>query len=356
MIRPPAVAGHFYPLNAKELAQNVDGFLLPRAEKNRALGCVVPHAGYIYSGHVAGAVYSSLEIPARLILMGPRHYPRGESLAILSEGSWASPLGDAEIDSVLAAELKHEFPKLREDAVAHEREHSLEVQIPFLQRLRKDFQFVPIVLGTDRYGVLEELGHAVAKVVAGQGEPVLVVASSDMNHYEPDETTRIKDAKAIDRMKAVDAKGLFEVCRSEKISMCGLGPAVVMLTAMKELGGHFVQGHVDGVGRVARLEPEGANWWFGVQVPSDLARYIAMKGSIALDGISLTVAGWRDGIVETAIIPFTYEHTNLSTLKVGDAVNVECDILAKYVERMIGSNKEPTATHLSVARLIEEGF
>jgi riboflavin synthase len=128
------------------------------------------------------------------------------------------------------------------------------------------------------------------------------------------------------------------------------------LTAMKELGGHFVQGHVDGVGRVARLEPEGANWWFGVQVPSGLARYIAMKGSIALDGISLTVAGWRDGIVETAIIPFTYEHTNMSSLKIGDPVNVECDILAKYVERIVESRKESAASRLSVARLIEEGF
>lgn len=128
------------------------------------------------------------------------------------------------------------------------------------------------------------------------------------------------------------------------------------LTAMKELGGHFVQGHVDGVGRVARLEPEGANWWFGVQVPGDLARYIAMKGSIALDGISLTVAGWHGGIVETAIIPFTYEHTNLSTLKVGDAVNVECDILAKYVERLMESQRESTVSRLTVARLVEEGF
>src|ERR1700748_2723365 len=156
MIRPPAVAGHFYSLNSKELAQNVDGFLLPRAENNRALGCVVPHAGSIYSGHVAGPVYSSLEIPARLILMGPRHYPRGESLAILSEGSWASPLGDAKIDSTLAAELKHEFPRLREDAVAHEREHSLEVQIPFLRRRRQGFSFVPFRVGRARYGVLAE--------------------------------------------------------------------------------------------------------------------------------------------------------------------------------------------------------
>ena len=128
------------------------------------------------------------------------------------------------------------------------------------------------------------------------------------------------------------------------------------LTAMKELGGHFVQGHVDGVGRVARLEPEGANWWFGVRVPADLVRYIAMKGSIALDGISLTVAGWHDGIVETAIIPFTYDHTNLSSLKVGDPVNVECDILAKYVERIVEAREEPTVSRLNVARLIEEGF
>jgi riboflavin synthase len=128
------------------------------------------------------------------------------------------------------------------------------------------------------------------------------------------------------------------------------------LTAMKELGGHFVQGHVDGVGRVARLESEGANWWFGVRVPGELARYVAMKGSISLDGISLTVAGWHDGIVETAIIPFTYEHTNLSSLKIGDSVNIECDVLAKYVERLMEATKDPEVSRLSVARLMEEGF
>jgi len=128
------------------------------------------------------------------------------------------------------------------------------------------------------------------------------------------------------------------------------------LTAMKELGGHFVQGHVDGVGRAARLESEGANWWFGVRVPDELARYVAMKGSISLDGISLTVAGWHDGIVETAIIPFTYEHTNLSSLKIGDPVNIECDVLAKYVERLMEASKAPAVSRLSVARLMEEGF
>jgi riboflavin synthase len=128
------------------------------------------------------------------------------------------------------------------------------------------------------------------------------------------------------------------------------------LTANKELGGHFVQGHVDGVGHVARLEPEGANWWFGVRVPAELARYVAMKGSIALDGISLTVAGWHDGIAETAIIPFTYEHTNLSSLKVGDPVNVECDILAKYVERIFEARTVSAPARLTVSGLLDEGF
>jgi len=128
------------------------------------------------------------------------------------------------------------------------------------------------------------------------------------------------------------------------------------LTAGKEIGGHFVQGHVDGVGRVTRLAQEGANWWLGVRVPEELGRYVAMKGSIALDGISLTVAGWREGVVEVAVIPFTYLHTNVARMRLGDAVNVECDVLAKYVERMLAGREERGAGRLTVERLIEQGW
>lgn len=128
------------------------------------------------------------------------------------------------------------------------------------------------------------------------------------------------------------------------------------LTAGKELGGHFVQGHVDGVGRVTRLAQEGANWWLGVRVPEELGRYVAMKGSIALDGISLTVAGWREGVVEVAVIPFTYQHTNVGQMRLGDAVNVECDILAKYVERMLAGRDERPAGRLTVEGLREQGW
>lgn len=236
MIRLPAVAGRFYPAEAEILNKQISGFVSGTSEKMRALGCVVPHAGYVYSGHVAGAVYASIEIPRKCILLGPRHFPRGEPLAILTQGSFATPLGEAQIDTELAAALAREYPRLREDAVAHAQEHSLEVQIPFLQCLAKDFQFVPVVLATDRYGALEDLGRAVAIVIAGANEPVLAIASTDMNHYEDDAVTRVKDARAIERILALDSRGLFDTVRGEGISMCGYAATTAMLVAMRELG------------------------------------------------------------------------------------------------------------------------
>jgi MEMO1 family protein len=236
MTRPPAVAGRFYPSDPLELSRQVDTYATAGAEKVPAIGCVVPHAGYMYSGHVAGAVYRVLQLPRTFLLLGPRHFPRGEALAILSEGVWNTPLGDAKIDAALAGDLTRTFPRLREDAVAHSAEHSLEVQIPFLQRLAGTFSFVPIVLAIDRFPVLEELGHAVAEVVAAQKEPVLMVASSDMNHYESDEITRTKDHQAIEQILALDPRGLYDTVRANAISMCGYAPTVVVLTAARALG------------------------------------------------------------------------------------------------------------------------
>ena len=157
-------------------------------------------------------------------------------MAILTEGSFSTPLGEARIDSALARELAYACPLLREDAVAHAREHSLEVQIPFLQKLREDFQFVPVVLATDRYGAIEELGVAIGKVVAAQADPVLVIASSDMNHYESDSVTRVKDERAIARVLALDPRGLYDTVRSEGITMCGYAATAAMLVAVRKLG------------------------------------------------------------------------------------------------------------------------
>jgi hypothetical protein len=238
MIRPPAVSGRFYPSDKKKLALDIEQFTAAgQAEKKTlVLGCIVPHAGYIYSGHVAGAVYSAIEIPARCILLGPRHFPGGEAMAIISDGSWQTPFGDAQIDSDLAAKLKQSCPLLREDRVAHQREHSLEVQIPFLQRLAPNLSFVPVVLATHRYQDLEALGHAVAQVIAAQKDPILLIASTDMNHYERDTITRAKDRKAIDRILELDPRGLYDTVNSEDISMCGYAATVAMLVAMRDIG------------------------------------------------------------------------------------------------------------------------
>ncbi|HXR34182.1 MAG TPA: AmmeMemoRadiSam system protein B [Verrucomicrobiae bacterium] len=238
MLRSPAVAGKFYPANPRELSSLVAQFTQknPAIEPVHVRACLVPHAGYVYSGMVAGAVFSSIVLPKKILLLGVRHYPRGAALAILSEGSWRTPLGDAAIDSSLAQRFRAACPALREDSVAHSQEHSLEVQLPFLQELDSGFTFVPVVLGTIRLDELVEVGEGIARVLSEEKEEILIVTSSDMNHYEDDETTRRKDRKAIDAMLQLDAKGLYQVCRDEEISMCGLGPAVAMLTAMQRLG------------------------------------------------------------------------------------------------------------------------
>ena len=238
MIRPPAVAGQFYPDNPKELAALVEQYTREPNQpgKIHAKACLVPHAAYVYSGHVAGAVFSRIVLPKRIIILGVRHYPRGEPLAILSAGKWRTPLGDACIDEDLAKRVCAACPALREDEVAHRSEHSLEVELPFLQALDPEFTFVPIAVGTIRFQELANVGEGLARVLAESGENILVVTSSDMNHYEDDERTRQKDRQAIDCMLSVDASGLYDVCRKESISMCGLGPTVVMLTALQKLG------------------------------------------------------------------------------------------------------------------------
>jgi len=238
MLRPPAVAGQFYPSNPEELSRLVRRLSNPEKPENKkhVKASMVPHAGYIYSGAVAGAVFGSICLPKKILLLGVRHFPRGEALAINSAGAWRTPLGDVPIDEELAARLEKECPLLCEDSVAHSREHSLEVQLPFLQCLDQGFSFVPIAVGTLNFEELTVTGEGIGRVLKESQKEILVVTSSDMNHYEDDVTTKKKDRMAIARLLKLDAAGLYDVCRREKISMCGLGPAIVMLTAMNALG------------------------------------------------------------------------------------------------------------------------
>lgn len=239
-VRRPAVAGQFYPANAEELRGDVREFLRQSSSSEtppiRAIGCIAPHAGYMYSGHVAGAVFARVEIPRRCIVLCPNHTGVGHALSIMSEGAWKTPLGEVEIDGEIAQALKERFPTLQEDAAAHRAEHAIEVELPFLQARQNELRFVPIAVGTGRLEVLEELGHALADTVAKHGESILIVASSDMNHYESDAITRAKDHRAIERILSLDARGLFDVVTQQDISMCGFGPAVAMLRAARQLG------------------------------------------------------------------------------------------------------------------------
>jgi MEMO1 family protein len=236
VLRLPAVAGRFYPANSEELTALVRECAKPQpdAKPQHVKACLMPHAGYVFSGHVAGAVFARITLPKRIVILGVRHFPRGESLAINTSGAWRTPLGDAPIDEALAAALKKDCPILREDRVAHATEHSLEVQLPFLQVLSPGFSFAPIALGTVRFDDLVAVGEALARILAANPE-VLLLTTSDLNHYENDATTRLKDKKAIDEILALNPRGLYDVCRNEDISMCGLGPAVAMLTALRAL-------------------------------------------------------------------------------------------------------------------------
>ena len=201
-----------------------------------AVGCLVPHAGYVYSGGVAGAVFRRLPRRNSYIILGPNHTGRGAPLATMSAGSWMTPLGEVPVDAALAKTVKQACHLVMDDAAAHADEHSLEVQLPFLQRLAGDFSFVPIAVGVGGYASLEALGRGLARAARQVGQPFLVVASSDMNHYESDSVTRVKDRKAIDKILDLDPKGLYDVVRNEDISMCGYGPAIAMLTFARELG------------------------------------------------------------------------------------------------------------------------
>jgi MEMO1 family protein len=235
-LRHPAVAGRFYPRDPEDLRAEVRSYTSRSQVPVPAIGCIVPHAGYIYSGHVAGAVFARLEIPDRCIVLCPNHTGMGRALAIMSEGEWETPLGQVPVAADLAAALKRACALLQEDSTAHRAEHAIEVELPFLQLRQPGLQLVPIALGTRVFEPLEQLGLALAEVISAEKRPVLIIASSDMNHYQSDAITRLKDGKALERILAFDARGLHELVTQQDVSMCGFGPAIATITAANQFG------------------------------------------------------------------------------------------------------------------------
>lgn len=236
MRRKPQVAGSFYPEQRERLLRTIEGMTDRRTEKKRALAVVVPHAGYIYSGPVAGAVFSSVEIPATVVVLGPGHRDIRSLFAVQKAGSWLTPLGEAPIQENLAAMIIDRCPSAKGDEEAHRWEHSLEVEVPFLQYFRKDVEIVPVCVSHETdYGDLESFGLGLAGAIRDFGRPVLIVASTDMSHYVSQETAEKKDALAIRKILDVDPRGLFETVLAEGISMCGFQPTTAALVAAREL-------------------------------------------------------------------------------------------------------------------------
>ena len=235
MIRQPAVAGQFYPGTERQLRNQLADMIPVDMPRRKAIGVISPHAGYPYSGATAGQLLAGINIPRTVIILGPNHRGSGYMAALSPDDGWQTPLGVAPVEKRLNMLIQQHQPAIQEDRIAHQLEHSLEVQVPFLQYLRPDVTIVPLCLAFSDYNGCELVGRALATAIKEFGEEVLVLASSDMTHYESSEAARQKDTLALERVLAFDPQGLVEVCRSKKITMCGVIPAAVMLVAAKEL-------------------------------------------------------------------------------------------------------------------------
>jgi AmmeMemoRadiSam system protein B len=237
-VRQPAVAGMFYEARAERLEKDVRSYLEASgaADPRPAFGAIVPHAGYVYSGPVAGAVYARLAIPAVAVVLCPNHTGRGAPASLETSDAWRTPLGDVPVNRRLSERLRELAPSLEPDTAAHAREHSLEVQLPFLQARRRDIEIGPVCLGAHDLDLCREVGQAFAVLRSEEKEPPLLLASSNMNHYESRAIGRRKDERAIARIEALDPEGLFTTVQSEGISMCGFLPATALLFAAARAG------------------------------------------------------------------------------------------------------------------------
>ncbi len=236
MIRQPAVAGQFYSNDPSLLRKEIRGFIGPEVLKKKAIGIISPHAGYMYSGSVAGALFSTVEIPDTVLILGPNHHGFGSKAAIYPSGEWLTPLGSSKINDRLSNLAKSYSKLLEEDMAAHHYEHSLEVQLPFLQYINRDVTIVPICIGYNDYAACRELGIGIAKAIREFGDEVLLLASSDMTHYESALSAKKKDELALREVLKLDAEALLKICSKESITMCGAIPAAVMIVAARELG------------------------------------------------------------------------------------------------------------------------
>lgn len=236
MIRNPIAAGRFYPGMASALNAEIQRLVDRDAPKVRAIGLVSPHAGYPYSGLVAAETLSRIQFEDTFVILGPNHTGRGVPFSIMTQGVWHTPLGEVEVDATIAQQILEHSEYLEEDAVAHQYEHSIEVQLPFLQYFKHDVKIVPIVLAHANGEIYKKIGKSIAQGIKASRKGAIIMASSDMTHYEPHEKAKKKDAKAIEAILSLDEDQLLDRIDSLHITMCGYAPTVALICAAKELG------------------------------------------------------------------------------------------------------------------------
>lgn len=233
--RLPAVAGRFYPGDRETLTATVRELLpeSPGEKKVRAL--IAPHAGYIYSGAVAAETIGSVHVPETVIILGPNHHGQGAPVA-LSTSTWAMPMGPVPVDLDIAQALLQASPVITHNELAHQYEHSLEVQVPFLQARQKNLSIVPLVISHISYPLCQEVGEALARVISESGKDILIVASSDMTHYEPRAAADKKDHYVLKKLADMTPAVLYRAVLDYQISMCGIMPATIAQIAAMDLG------------------------------------------------------------------------------------------------------------------------
>ncbi|PIE69538.1 MAG: AmmeMemoRadiSam system protein B [Deltaproteobacteria bacterium] len=238
MDRQPVVAGSFYPGDSQALSRHIRSYLTADqpAFHAQTILTMLPHAGYIYSGAVAGTTLAQANLPATVILLGPSHTGDGAALGLWPDGSWLFPGGDLTVDQSLATTILAACPRIQADYTSHLREHSLEVQIPFLHAVNPHMQILPITIADPRLDILLEVGRALAQVISKASQPIGLLVSSDMSHYISAAQAKVLDHLAIQAITALSPEQLYTTVRDNRISMCGVLPMTAGLTAACELG------------------------------------------------------------------------------------------------------------------------
>ena len=234
MYRSPIASGSFYPGNQEELESVLKTLMEDCPQRQKALGAISPHAGYVYSGRVMGSVFSRIEVPETVVILAPNHTGRGASFSVWPEGPWRTPLGDTSIDEELVNEILNRCELIEKDKVAHQNEHSAEVILPFLQYRNPQVKIVVIVVRSGNFEDLSTVGKSIGDALNKIRPDTLVVASSDMTHYESQQSADKKDKSAIAEIVALREEGLYRVVREQCISMCGVSPVISMMVCSKE--------------------------------------------------------------------------------------------------------------------------